>query len=256
MKSESYEMLFESAIKEIDDIKNIFNNKNATVSYKLFKKYIKHLNKNFEESNLKEIYNYLKESSLDRSTPMTVAASLRNSRVVSGNKIIIGNEFYSRSKNMNILYDLKTGIVEIPVLGNNMNLHQLKLLINKFYNFKGDDSYATFEEFIGQNSVNINFFNHRYNIGVEFDVYNGETIRDSQRNILNLFKSNSSKWLGSAKDIISNKYNINKLLPKDLYVKDTAIAIMCKSDEEPEHGVAIVFDKNGNCKVGIQDIIL
>ena len=47
--------------------------------------------------------------------------------------------------------------------------------------------------------------------------------------------------------------------PVDIFVKGEdkpRIAIMCKYRYDPEHGLAVVFDSEGNITVGIQDIII
>ena len=123
-------------------------------------------------------------------------------------------------------------------------------------------------------TLNIEIWGRRFSLNVEYDCYVGEDITSEQIEAVERLNANTS-WFNKAKnDVVKycktevdgddenqNKDNIfSYIKPEAFFVKrDTLksrIALMCKYRYDTEHGLAIVFDRNGNITVGPQDIIL
>lgn len=124
------------------------------------------------------------------------------------------------------------------------------------------------------NSVEIEIWGRSFSLNVEYDCYAGEEITPKQIEAVERLSKNLH-WISNAKkDVIKyckpevdkdsenqKKDNIfSYVKPEAIFVKrddkKSRIALMCKYRYDPEHGLAVVFDANGNVNVGTQDIIL
>lgn len=123
-------------------------------------------------------------------------------------------------------------------------------------------------------TLNVEIWGRRFSLNVEYDCYVGEEITSEQIEAVERLNANTS-WFNKVKDDVvkyckievdgddenQNKDNIfSYIKPEAVFVKrDTQksrIALMCKYRYDPEHGLAIVFDRNGNVTIGPQDVIL
>lgn len=121
-------------------------------------------------------------------------------------------------------------------------------------------------------NTQITIWEREFDLNIEYDCYEGETVTQNQIDMLNKFLKNPN-WLNDAKQkvesyckdaVLQDDQNTKKdnifsyIKPDYLFVKRSQqkLAIMCKYRYEPEHGLAVVFDFNGNITVDIQDIIL
>lgn len=124
------------------------------------------------------------------------------------------------------------------------------------------------------NELKINFWGRYFLIKVVYDCYGDEEITLEQKKAILRFSQNLN-WIDKAKnfvelfceeDLINDDENHKKnnifsyIKPEAIFVKrdfeNPRIAIMCKYRYDAEHGLAIVFDYEGNVTVGIQDIII
>lgn len=128
------------------------------------------------------------------------------------------------------------------------------------------------EELILNRTKKINFLGRIFLLEIVYDYYTGEKVSREQKIALkNFFKH--PEWLNKSKIHVENycrefvdtddenlkKDNIfSYIKPTTIYVSryKNLVAIMCKYRYDLEHGLAIVFDQDGNVTVGIQDIIL
>lgn len=123
-------------------------------------------------------------------------------------------------------------------------------------------------------TLNIEIWDRSFLLNIEYDCYAGEKVTKKQIEAVERF-SNNLHWISNAKkDVVKyckaevdndsdnqKKDNIfSYVKPEALFVKrddkKSRVALMCKYRYDPEHGLAVVFDKNGNITVGAQDIIL
>jgi len=126
-------------------------------------------------------------------------------------------------------------------------------------------------------TLNIEIWGRSFSVNVEYDCYEGEDVTPKQIEAVERFTKNLS-WLNKAKeevvryckdDVDDDKENRKKdnifsyVKPEAVFVKrdnwynrNSRIALMCKYRYDPEHGLAVVFDADGNITVGPQDIIL
>lgn len=122
-------------------------------------------------------------------------------------------------------------------------------------------------------NVEIEIWNRNFYLNVEWDCYQGENITQSQTEALDCFINNPN-WINNSKkvvedfcknDVLNDNENQKKdnifsyIKPECIFVKHSnqpRVAIMCKYRYDQEHGLAIVFDKDGKITVGIQDIII
>lgn len=123
-------------------------------------------------------------------------------------------------------------------------------------------------------TLNIEIWDRSFSLNVEYDCYAGEEITPKQIEAVERLSKNLH-WISDAKkDVVKyckpkvdkdsenqKKDNIfSYVKPEALFVKrddkKSRIALMCKYRYDPEHGLAVVFDANGNVTVGTQDIIL
>lgn len=123
-------------------------------------------------------------------------------------------------------------------------------------------------------TLNVEIWGRDFSLNVEYDCYTGEKITQKQIEAVERFSNNLS-WLDKAKiDVIEYcKAEVNRdeenqkkdnifsyVKPEAIFVKrddkKSRIALMCKYRYDSEHGLAVVFDSDGNVTVGIQDIII
>ena len=122
--------------------------------------------------------------------------------------------------------------------------------------------------------LNIAIWGRDFSLNIEYDCYTGEEVTAKQVEAVEKLTKNLS-WFDKAKEYVvkyckfkvdsddenQKKDNIfSYVKPEAIFVKrddkKSRIALMCKYRYDPEHGLAIVFDVNGNIVVGTQDIIL
>ena len=123
-------------------------------------------------------------------------------------------------------------------------------------------------------TLNIEIWGRDFSLDVEYDCYAGEEITAKQVEAVKKIYNNPS-WFEKAKkhvvafcedEVNSDDENQKKdnifsyVKPEAIFVKrddkKSRIALMCKYRYDPEHGLAVVFDCDGNVEVGIQDIII
>ena len=122
--------------------------------------------------------------------------------------------------------------------------------------------------------VSIEIWDRKFDLNVVFDCYSDESVTGEQLAALDKFISNP-KWIAVAKKAVvkfcekkvkgdadnQKKENIfSYIKPEVIFIKrdktKPRVALLCKYRYDPEHGLAVVFDTNGNVIVGSQDIIL
>lgn len=123
-------------------------------------------------------------------------------------------------------------------------------------------------------NVEIEIWGRNFSLNIEYNLYEGEHITKNQIQALEKFLNNPD-WIKNSKkvvedfcknDVLDDDENQKKdnifsyIKPECIFVEHflepTRVAIMCKYRYDPEHGLAVVFDKDGKVTVGIQDIIL
>ena len=123
-------------------------------------------------------------------------------------------------------------------------------------------------------TLNVEFWGRKFSLNVEYDCYAGEKITSEQIEAVERLRNNIS-WVDKAKEFVvkyckaevdeddenQKKDNIfSYVKPEAVFVKrddkKARIALMCKYRYDPEHGLAIVFDRSGAISIGTQDIIL
>ncbi|HAV90087.1 MAG TPA: hypothetical protein DCW44_02280 [Eubacterium sp.] len=125
--------------------------------------------------------------------------------------------------------------------------------------------------------INIVIKDKEYILPVEYDCYDDEEITSNQIWAAENFELNSNRLrmmiekvaqyceseIKNNSDSYIDKYDIlSYLKPEYLYVlrdddrEYSRVALMCKYKYDLEHGLAIVFSKEGDIEVGIQDIVL
>ncbi len=125
--------------------------------------------------------------------------------------------------------------------------------------------------------INIEIDNREYILPIEYDCYDDEEISDNQIFAIERFKTDIFNWEKMVEKVLyycesdfkrNNVDDIDKndilsfLKPEYLYVlrdddrEYSRVALMCKYKYDLEHGLAIVFSKEGDIEVGIQDIVL
>lgn len=109
---------------------------------------------------------------------------------------------------------------------------------------------------------------------VEYDCYADEEVTEKQLRAVENF-ANCPEQINSSKEkveafchdqLIADDGNENKgniftyVKPEYVFVKRDSfsprVALMCRYRYDPEHGLAVVFQQDGNIVVGLQDIIL
>ena len=123
-------------------------------------------------------------------------------------------------------------------------------------------------------NLNILIWEREFDIKVDYDIFEDEEVLPEQLETLNVFMEHP-EWIEKAKVYVEDyckkavmndesndkKDNIFSYVKPDyLFVKYETkkhrIALMCNYKYDAEHGIAIVFDNQGNITVGMQDIIL
>ena len=123
-------------------------------------------------------------------------------------------------------------------------------------------------------TVKLNIWNREFFLSVIYDCYKGEKITNKQIDAFEFFLKHS-EWIDSSKSkveaycsssVLEDEENEKKdnifsyVKPDCIFVKrdekHPRVAIMCKYRYDPEHGLAIVFSKDGEVTVGSQDLIL
>lgn len=123
-------------------------------------------------------------------------------------------------------------------------------------------------------TLNIEIWGREFSLNVEYDCYAGEEVTANQIEAVERLTNNLSWFDKAKKDVVryckarvdSDNENQKKdnifsyVKPEAIFVKrddkKSRIALMCKYRYDSEHGLAIVFDANGNIAVGAQDIII
>lgn len=122
--------------------------------------------------------------------------------------------------------------------------------------------------------IDITVWGRNFNLSVDYDVFEDEEVLQDQLDTFDIFASHP-EWINDAKKhvedycmekVAQDKSNDKKdnifsyIKPDYLFVKNETrkhrIALMCKYRYDEEHGLAIVFNTQGEITVGSQDIIL
>lgn len=121
--------------------------------------------------------------------------------------------------------------------------------------------------------LSVSIWGRDFELPVNYNCYEGEIVAEEQIQLFNKFVEHS-EWIKKSKDIVEDyckqqvlddeenqkKDNIfSYIKPMSVFVKHVKkprIALICRYRYDEEHGLAIVFDKEGNITVGSEDIIL
>ncbi len=121
--------------------------------------------------------------------------------------------------------------------------------------------------------LSISIWGRDFELPVNYNCYEGENVTEEQIQLLNKFIEHP-EWIQTSKYIVENycrqqvlddeenqkKDNIfSYIKPVSVFVKHVKmpkIALICKYRYDEEHGLAIMFDQEGNITVGSEDIIL
>ncbi|NLD79778.1 MAG: hypothetical protein GX642_01225 [Smithella sp.] len=123
------------------------------------------------------------------------------------------------------------------------------------------------------NNLNIEIWGRNYDLRVEYDCYDNETVTDAQLRAVEglsahpeLISVSKEQVEDFCREQVQQDFENNKkdnvfsyIKPEYLFVKhekNPRVAIMCKYKYDIEHGIAIVFFSDGKIDVGTQDIIL
>ena len=123
-------------------------------------------------------------------------------------------------------------------------------------------------------TVTIEIWERTFDLDIMSSFYESEHLSPDQEGAVNKFLANL-KWIEKAKtavekyckfDVENDDENIKKdnifsyVKPKCIFVEADVeiprVALLLHYRYDPEHGLAVVFDSNGNVTVGIQDIII
>ena len=123
-------------------------------------------------------------------------------------------------------------------------------------------------------TVTIEIWGRTFDLDIVSSFYESENLSPDQEVIVNKFLANL-KWIEKAKTAVENyckldvenddenhkKDNVfSYVKPKCIFVeadvKIPRVALLLHYRYDPEHGLAVVFDSNGNVTIGIQDIII
>lgn len=131
-------------------------------------------------------------------------------------------------------------------------------------------------EVILMSKIKTEVWGRTLDLDIVYDIYQGESILESQVDAYNRFMAESDKLFGLAEDEVK-KYclSINKddiqeheitnifkyVKPKAIYVKrntgkDRTVALLCAYKFNPDDGIAIVFKNEKLLKIGTENIIL
>ena len=122
--------------------------------------------------------------------------------------------------------------------------------------------------------IDIEIWERTFHLDITSNFYQSEELSPKQAEAVNHFLSNL-KWIEKSKknvesycklDVENDDENNKKdnifsyVQPKCIFVEDNVkiprVAILFHYRYDAEHGLAVVFDKDGNVTVGIQDIII
>lgn len=123
------------------------------------------------------------------------------------------------------------------------------------------------------NNLNIEIWGRSYDLRVEYDCYDNETVTDAQLSAVKglsahpeLISISKEQVEDFCREQVQQDFENNKkdnvfsyIKPEYLFVKhekNPRVAVMCKYKYDIEHGIAIVFFSDGKIEVGTQDIIL
>lgn len=123
-------------------------------------------------------------------------------------------------------------------------------------------------------SAKLSIWGRDFNLPIVYDLYPGEAVTESQKTAVKRLLDHKD-WIETSKKHIEKyceeevsrdsenqkKDNIfSYVKPKSVYIPrdrdDSLAALMCNYRYDQEHGLAVVFSKDGKITVGIQDIIL
>lgn len=123
-------------------------------------------------------------------------------------------------------------------------------------------------------NLELTIWNRVFNVSVDYDIFEDEEVLQDQLDTLDMFISHP-EWIDKSKQYVEEYCNealqndksnemkdniFSYVKPDYLFVKYETrkhrIAIMCNYKYDEEHGIAIVFDTEGNISVGEQEIIL
>ena len=123
-------------------------------------------------------------------------------------------------------------------------------------------------------TVDLNIWGRIFSLDIMSNFFECEELTKKQIDAVDRLLSNL-QWIEQAKkcvidyckwEVENDKENLKKdnifsyVQPKCIFVEETEdnprVALMLHYRYDPEHGLAIVFDSQGNAIVGIQDIII
>lgn len=122
--------------------------------------------------------------------------------------------------------------------------------------------------------LNIQIWGREFELGIEYDCYENETILDTQTDAVNAFVNAEKAIEYSLEEVKQYCLKINQedigsgvienifkyVAPKYLFIPREAdkrvVSLMCNYRFDQEHGIAIVFENEMFVKIGSQDIIL
>lgn len=124
--------------------------------------------------------------------------------------------------------------------------------------------------------IKMDVWGRTLDLDIVYDIYQGESILESQVNAYNCFMAKADRLFGLAEDEVKkyclsiNKEDIQEseitnifkyVKPKAIYVarntgKDRTVALLCAYKFNPDDGIAIVFMNEQLQKIGTENIIL
>ena len=122
--------------------------------------------------------------------------------------------------------------------------------------------------------INVTIWGRDFQLDVMSNFYESDELSPKQIDSFNHFISNLN-WIEKSKmevekyckfdvenDEANNKKNniFSYVKPKCIFIEDNVeiprVALLLHYRYDPEHGLAVVFDSEGNITVGIQDIVI
>lgn len=124
--------------------------------------------------------------------------------------------------------------------------------------------------------IKMDVWGRTLDLDIVYDIYQGESILESQVNAYNCFMAKADRLFGLAEDAVKkyclsiNKEDIQEseitnifkyVKPKAIYVarntgKDRTVALLCAYKFNPDDGIAIVFMNEQLQKIGTENIII
>ena len=124
--------------------------------------------------------------------------------------------------------------------------------------------------------IKMDVWGRTLDLDIVYDIYQGESILESQVNAYNCFMAKADRLFGLAEDEVKkyclsiNKEDIQEseitnifkyVKPKAIYVarntgKDRTVALLCAYKFNPDDGIAIVFMNEQLQKIGTENIII